>query len=40
MAKMTEVLTKVQATSKPMINDSSAAPISIKLDGSSYALWS
>ena len=38
--KMTEALTKAQATSQPIINDSSAAPTGIKLDGSNYALWS
>jgi hypothetical protein len=38
--KMTEALTKAQATSQPIINDSSAAPTSIKVDGSNYALWS
>ena len=38
--KMKEVLIKVQDTSQLLINDSSAAPISIKLDGSNYVLWS
>jgi hypothetical protein len=40
MTKMTEALTKAQATSQPIINDSSIAPTDIKLDGSNYALWS
>ena len=39
-AKMTEALTKAQTTSQPAINESSATPIGIKLDGSNYALWS
>jgi len=38
--KMTEALTKAQATSQPIINDSSTTPTDIKLDRSNYALWS
>lgn len=36
---MTEVLSRVQ-TSSPPITDSPMVPISIKLDGSNYGLWS
>ncbi|KAJ8635635.1 hypothetical protein MRB53_009902 [Persea americana] len=36
---MTKVLTKAQTSSLP-ITDSPTVPISIKLDGSNYALWS
>ncbi|KAG8368503.1 hypothetical protein BUALT_Bualt15G0052400 [Buddleja alternifolia] len=38
--KMTEVLTRNQYQSQPPSNDSSAAQIGIKLDGTNYALWS
>jgi len=40
MAKMAEVLSKAQSTSQSSFSDSSTIPISIKLDGSNYALWS
>ncbi|KAJ8625751.1 hypothetical protein MRB53_034281 [Persea americana] len=36
---MTEVLSRVQTSSSPII-DSPMVPISIKLDGSNYGLWS
>ncbi|KAK8951274.1 hypothetical protein KSP39_PZI003194 [Platanthera zijinensis] len=38
-SKMTEVLSRAQTSSFP-ITDSPMAPISIKLDGSNYGLWS
>ncbi|KAJ8622383.1 hypothetical protein MRB53_030912 [Persea americana] len=38
-SKMTEVLSRVQTSSSP-ITDSPMVPISIKLDGSNYGLWS
>ncbi|XP_057473626.1 protein trichome birefringence-like 43 isoform X1 [Actinidia eriantha] len=38
-SKMTEVLTRAQTSSSP-ITDSPMVPISIKLDGSNYGLWS
>lgn len=38
--KMTEALTKAQTSSQSPITDSPTVPISIKLDGSNYALWS
>ncbi|KAL4644557.1 hypothetical protein ACB092_02G173100 [Castanea dentata] len=37
---MTEVLTRAQTSSQPLLVDSSIAPIGIKLEGSNYALWS
>ena len=39
-AKMTEALTRAQTSSQSPITDSPTVPISIKLDGSNYALWS
>ena len=38
--KITEVLTRAQTSSQSPITDSPTVPISIKLDGSNYALWS
>ena len=38
-SKMTEVLSRVQTSSSP-ITDSPMVPISVKLDGSNYGLWS
>ena len=38
-SKMTEVLSRVQTSPSP-ITDSPMVPISIKLDGSNYGLWS
>ena len=37
---MTEVLTRAQTSPQPLLVDSSTTPISIKLEGSNYALWS
>ena len=39
-AKMTKALTRAQTSSQSAIIDSPTVPISIKLDGSNYALWS
>ena len=38
--KMMEILTRAQITSQPPLTEASTAPISIKLGGSNYALWS
>ena len=38
--KMTEVLTRAQTSSQPSLTEASITPISIKLGGSNYALWS
>ena len=38
--KMIEVLTRAQTVSQPPLTEASTAPISIKLGGSNYALWS